>query len=57
MIQRTFRAHKAIKKLKDSLTSDNLGYKLVRGLHSVKFSGRFEENSPVWKFPDLDAID
>ena len=57
MIQRIFWAHKAIKKLKDSLMSAKLGYKLVRRLHSVKFSGSFEQNSPVWKFPGLDAID
>ena len=56
MIQRIFWAHKAIKKLKDSLMSAKLGYKLVRRLHSVKFSGSFEQNSPVWKFPGLDAI-
>ena len=57
MTQTALWAHKAIKKLKDSLTSDDLGYKLVRSLHSIKFSGSFEQNSPVWKFPGLDAID
>ena len=56
MTQTAFRAHKAIKKLKDSLTSDNLGYKLARRLYFVKFSGSFEQNSPVWKYPGLNAI-